>query len=977
MVRNPFLSRSWLFSSLGIGAITIVMAFQNCARIDFNDDVVAGDGTQGQLETPLTCATPEGVANVTGSINGPIELEQGQVGTFTLNGMEACESRFSIRWISPDMSSEIGTENPASTGTTFRRGFGLPGLYTISAIVLDNSLDLKELTHQVLVREKCRSGTACNDEARRAAIAGPTVGYVGDLYTFRISTNLNITSLNWIFGSNSNNPGKDGQISLSFRTPGFHEVHAEFKDSSGATHRLTHFIQILERPVVPGEGPCCDNDDPPTDEEICRLDGIQLSGPTVLGVKEAGLYRLSISPCVREILSSVTWTIDSLQDSSGEEERKATFAQPGKYLVKAKLILTNEDGTTTTVTVSRYVTVIDEVCRIEVPNSPVPPVPGNSCSPLKEGQAIDEVLAISIREESCGIDGYKKLKFEKFVSRTCKNGRNQVSTVKERKVSESPCLGQSCQLTNGTKILSGGSLVLYTEAKPLDSCNSHKVLLICTNGVLNRQADGLLPSCRSGCDRIGRDGDTKYISDGTSSTPKQCTFGETGYNEVFKKEKLVRCDNGTSVDTGLTQIGEKVSSDACPTYAWAQTGWTECSAACGGDQSAIYECRSNTGTVLTGANTARCGTMPVQKRICSSNSDDDVSETRLSYLPGTSICPKNEIGSILTEVRTTTSFRCIDHKYQIVSETSSSTTRSYCKPYVVARCSHDSLSPSQALGRYAWMKKCEATVPQFKDFFEKLKGVPQSPDEVYKSTYKVDSAGKVTYGRMTYATFMLPNGQPWSAPAPGSTNYTLREPLPDVSGISCSLPAESSIAAVCLSSCLTPEQSISIEATDVLLGRTSTMLESYQSGRTSIAGVSENSTLEALSYHQTKVDRFVTELVDSEHLVLNIRTAKGREVRLTPNHAVLVSTGEMIEARNIEKGTLLVGKDGAPDAVVQITESTHFGKVYNVFVGSSNPTENLIVAQDLIVGTGFFQNEGADLLNRKLLRQALTKDVLK
>lgn len=97
------------------------------------------------------------------------------------------------------------------------------------------------------------------------------------------------------------------------------------------------------------------------------------------------------------------------------------------------------------------------------------------------------------------------------------------------------------------------------------------------------------------------------------------------------------------------------------------------------------------------------------------------------------------------------------------------------------------------------------------------------------------------------------------------------------------------------------------------------MLESYQSGRTSIAGVSENSTLEALSYHQTKVDRFVTELVDSEHMVLIFERPRGK-MRLTPNHAVLVSTGEMIEARNIEKGTLLVGKDGAPDAVVQITE---------------------------------------------------------
>lgn len=131
-----------------------------------------------------------------------------------------------------------------------------------------------------------------------------------------------------------------------------------------------------------------------------------------------------------------------------------------------------------------------------------------------------------------------------------------------------------------------------------------------------------------------------------------------------------------------------------------------------GEQSAIYTCHDNTEALISNnvEATRRCGPVPMQKRICSRNPDSQYEETRLSYLPGSAACPKNQIGAVLTRVETVTTYMCQNHKYEKVSEVSNNTTESYCKPYTSSRCSHDSLSPSQALGRYAWMKKCEPTV---------------------------------------------------------------------------------------------------------------------------------------------------------------------------------------------------------------------------------------------------------------------------
>lgn len=977
-------------SLVGVLFVTTAIGFQNCARIDFGGDDVVDEGTNGGLGTPpeqqLECSTRSGVENILTSVRGPSELEQGEVGTFTLPGLGNCDNRFAISWYTTDHDQAGSNPSPITSGPKFQVGFGLPGVYLVVARVLDSSLRFKDITHQVLVREKCRSGSACNDELGRAAIRGPTAGYVGDLYRFEVSSKTPIQNLVWYFGNSSSRTANGRtDIDLSFRVPGIHTIRAEFEDSSGKKQVLTHYIQILERDKVPGEGPCddkCDDDNNDDDDEQpapkqCDLSRLDLSGPSTLGIGEKARWALYLPDCVKSDIEQIEWIVDSGDPQLGDSSKELSFDSPGLRVVKARVRIKRPSPGSeyTDITLSRPVWVIEEQCRIEVPPVQPPPVPPNSCFPLKEGESVEEVVGISYRDLACGIDGTKRTRYDLIRSRTCDKGRVVLSPTSEKKVSEGPCVGQSCLLQNGSKIKDNQSIIRYSMNLPGDACKNHEVTITCSNGSLNRSDKDLHESCLSGCPGLGKHGTQTFALDGDEQVAKMCPFGETGFFDRYKKEKQLQCADGTVIDTGVRRRGDLLEAGSCPTYAWKLSDWTQCSAECGGEQSAIYTCHDNTGALISNnvEATRRCGPVPMQKRICSRNPDSQYEETRLSYLPGSAACPKNQIGAVLTRVETVTTYMCRNHKYEKVSEVSNNTTESYCKPYTSSRCSHDSLSPSQALGRYAWMKKCEPTVPMIADFFEKMKGIKESPEEIFKKSYKVDSSGKASYDRMTYATFMKVDGKPWLAPAPGTTDYTKRDPLPDVSNISCEIPAGTTISGVCLSSCLTPTQSLAVD----LRGGEMSILEAMASGVTSLPALTSSSSLGDVQYREMKVDKFVTELIDSQHIVLAIKTAKGRAIELTPNHPVLISTGVLVEAKDLTRGHELVGRDGQPDAIVQIEEKSHFGKVYNVFMSSSVPEENLILSQDLIIGSGHFQNEAADYINRTILRQKLVEGALK
>ncbi len=117
------------------------------------------------------------------------------------------------------------------------------------------------------------------------------------------------------------------------------------------------------------------------------------------------------------------------------------------------------------------------------------------------------------------------------------------------------------------------------------------------------------------------------------------------------------------------------------------------------------------------------------------------------------------------------------------------------------------------------------------------------------------------------------------------------------------------------------------------------------------------------------------ELFDTEHKVIDFHMRSGRVLRVTPNHPVLAADGSMKRADEFKVGDSLVELGGRLDPIVSLVANMHFGKVYNVFVKSSEPQRNVVVTNGYLNGTAFFQNEGASHLNKVLLRKKLLRGV--
>jgi hypothetical protein len=59
------------------------------------------------------------------------------------------------------------------------------------------------------------------------------------------------------------------------------------------------------------------------------------------------------------------------------------------------------------------------------------------------------------------------------------------------------------------------------------------------------------------------------------------------------------------------------------------------------------------------------------------------------------------------------------------------------------------------------------------------------------------------------------------------------------------------------------------------------------------------------------------------------------------------------------------------DPIVSIKKEGYFGKVYNLAPNTKLPLSNILVAQGYLNGSSYFQNDGVDLQNRKLLRRTV------
>jgi hypothetical protein len=468
----------------------------------------------------------------------------------------------------------------------------------------------------------------------------------------------------------------------------------------------------------------------------------------------------------------------------------------------------------------------------------------------------------------------------------------------------------------------------------------------------------------NGCEGVGPHGTVQTgIVTGQEIVPKQCKYGETGITDLFTTLSDKTCNNGT-VNTSNVRRGGLITAGVCPTYTWTATdNWGACSANCGGQQSRIYECRDSKNQL---APLERCGTSaPVVTRVCDGNPEAvkrSESATITEDASSSTTCPANQIGYISKkrEVTTTKYYACINHSVQLADTqivNGAWVEEKYCKDLVAYRCSQDSLDNLQAIGRYEWMVKCRAQVPMLDQFLKANSGLKKM------SIYNKEAL--IMNGRIIYPTFMDNASTPskvWKAPKAASG--------------SCTVPATAYIASVCLASCATPEQYILTQPDANDKARYTPFKQAHDDKYQFVSTLMSQSAMSSRQVQKTKVDMWVTEFMDSEHQILEFNTVSGGNLRVTPNHPIVTVEGRVVEAGDFKVGQDLIKLGGERDRITSIRSIKYFGKVYNVFVKSNELHKNIVVTNGYLNGTGFFQNEGAQNLNRKILRSHLSAGAL-
>lgn len=505
---------------------------------------------------------------------------------------------------------------------------------------------------------------------------------------------------------------------------------------------------------------------------------------------------------------------------------------------------------------------------------------------------------------------------------------------------------------------------MYSTEAPVGSCSEVSEVRTCRNGVLLGSASHTQLVCHEGCGSFGSHGTIKTeVVTGEVKVPVKCQFNEEGIFDLFNQVADQICQDGRIVSSNVRQ-GRLKEAGQCPVYSYSPTDkFTECSADCGGMQNRIFACVDDKGVVV---DKARCGdnVAPVEERLCDANPEAvrrQEASTSLEEASSSAKCPSNQIGVIAKtrEVATTKTYACIDHSIQLESEVSVPgpwVEEKYCRDYVARRCSHDSLSNTEAKGRYDWMVKCQNELPVIKEFLTSFNDV----------TIKI-SGQKVAVGsagRELYPSFMDRAFTPekvWLAPKKASAP--------------CVMPATAYVATVCLSSCATPEQQILAE--DIVSKKLKyvSFIEALTQKVGYVASLKSADSLKSRAVAKVKVDQWVTELVDSEHQILVFRMKSGRELRVTKNHPVLSKDGMMKVADQFKVGEALVQVGGELDPIVSIDEIKHVGKVYNVFVQSDEVHKNILVTNGYLNGSAYFQNAGAKDMNRQLFRKNLTRGV--
>jgi len=350
-------------------------------------------------------------------------------------------------------------------------------------------------------------------------------------------------------------------------------------------------------------------------------------------------------------------------------------------------------------------------------------------------------------------------------------------------------------------------------------------------------------------------------------------------------------------------------------------------------------------------------------------------------------------------------------------------TPALATPVLQIRCSTDSIDPATAKLRLEWARACGdkinvvnpvLPVPPATSFATGMLsangGIPlveytETDDFWGRNSFSGDLAtvnqtfiqNQWRVGPIT-ATKDAANFQKWS----GADALALARPLyptfgnnadinvstqifpnPNYSLLDCGLytnaagtiPANTSVTGFfvngfCTSSCYTPDEQVSFASGDQPIAKA---LDGMITG---VKTLTADSTIDNFALQTDDVQSYTREIHDSTHVIFDIVTKSGGELKVTDKHPVIVDSGRVVEAQSLKVGDKLIKADGARDVIISVTKTSYFGKVYNLKPVSLNHVSNIIVAQGFLVGSSRYQNEDVDYMNRVILGRSIPKSVI-
>jgi hypothetical protein len=122
-----------------------------------------------------------------------------------------------------------------------------------------------------------------------------------------------------------------------------------------------------------------------------------------------------------------------------------------------------------------------------------------------------------------------------------------------------------------------------------------------------------------------------------------------------------------------------------------------------------------------------------------------------------------------------------------------------------------------------------------------------------------------------------------------------------------------------------------------------------------VLAASDASGVDAMALVSRTVGRIVSGPETPPLVVLKL--SNGATLRVTAHHPMVLSTGVVIEAAAVARGSSFIGVDGRTVAVVAVSNELATGDVFNFETTGTGQLSHVVVAEGVLVGDLKLQNE--------------------